>query len=100
MYGRRPNRGNKPAKKAGTAAGILVLLALVLCLVTGCAGREQKTVTSLDQLSVFVGSDIIHVEDLLMIGLLHPPRCKPILQEDPLSIQLFRFTVVPSSGIT
>lgn len=51
MHSRKPNRGTGPARKAGRAAGILVLLALVLCLVTGCAGREQKTVTSLDQLS-------------------------------------------------
>lgn len=51
MYGRRPNRGNKPAKKAGTAAGIFVLLVLTLCLLTGCTGKGQKEVTSLEQLS-------------------------------------------------
>jgi polar amino acid transport system substrate-binding protein len=51
MYRRKPNRGSKPAKKAGTAAGIFVLLVLMLCLMTGCAGQGQKEVTSLDQLS-------------------------------------------------
>ena len=30
---------------------ILVLLALMLCLLTGCAGNQLRTVTSLDQLS-------------------------------------------------
>ncbi len=30
---------------------ILVLLALMLCLLTGCAGKQLRTVTSLDQLS-------------------------------------------------
>ena len=45
MYRRKPNRGSKPAKKAGTAAGIFVLLVLMLCLMTGCAGQGQKEVT-------------------------------------------------------
>ena len=41
----------KPVKRAGKAAGIFALLVLALCLLTGCTGREQNAVTSLDQLS-------------------------------------------------
>ena len=45
------SRKTKPVKRTGKAAGILVLFALMLCLMTGCAGKGQITVTSLDQLS-------------------------------------------------
>jgi polar amino acid transport system substrate-binding protein len=51
MHEKKANRKARPGKKAGTAVKILVLLALMLCLLTGCAGKEQRTVTSLDQLS-------------------------------------------------
>jgi ABC-type amino acid transport substrate-binding protein len=45
------SRKTKPVKRTGKAAGILVLFALMLCLMTGCARQGQKEVTSLDQLS-------------------------------------------------
>ena len=51
MHRQKPNRPAGPVKKAGTAFRLLVLLALMLCLLTGCAGKGQKTITSLDQLS-------------------------------------------------
>ena len=47
----KPNFKRKPAQRAGTTAGILVLLILMLCMVTGCARKEQKEITSLEQLS-------------------------------------------------
>ena len=42
MHEKKPNR---------KAVRILVLLALLLCLLTGCAGKQQRTISSLDQLS-------------------------------------------------
>ena len=51
MHRIEPNSKTKPVKRIGTAAGILILFVLILCLLTGCTGKEEKTITSLDQLS-------------------------------------------------
>ncbi|MBR6165834.1 MAG: hypothetical protein IKQ45_07925 [Clostridia bacterium] len=51
MHRQKHNCPACPVKKTGTAVRLLVLLALMLCLLAGCTGKEQKTITSLDQLS-------------------------------------------------
>ena len=46
MQRRKMSRKTGRVKRAG-AAGMLILLAL--CLLTGCAGRKQKAITSLER---------------------------------------------------
>lgn len=54
-------------------------------------GRDMEKIRGLlkNQLPVFLSSDIIHGEGLLLIGMYIRPRCNPILQEDPPCFQLF-----------
>ena len=51
MHRKKQKCETGPARRVGRAAGIFVLLAMLLFLVTGCSGSGPKAITSLDQLS-------------------------------------------------
>ncbi len=51
MHRKKQKRETRPARRAGKAAGIFILLAMALFLVTGCSGSGNKAITSLEQLS-------------------------------------------------
>lgn len=51
MHRKKQKCETGPARRVGKAAGIFVLLAMLLFLVTGCSGSSPKAITSLDQLS-------------------------------------------------